>query len=153
MIIEKLNKMKTKQLINPFLVFLLGGLIYLLFRSESIRVFDYLTYVKLDKPLSIIRSFTLPLTQFIPDWIIYSLPDGLWLFSFSLIISEIWNKEDKIRFWFWILLFPFTAIIWELGQALHVVSGTFDWIDAFIYSSVTVLIIKRNKTIYYEKTT
>ena len=145
--------MKTKQLTNPFLVFLLGVLIYLLFRSESIRVFDYLTYVKLDKPLSIIRSFTLPLTQFIPDWIIYSLPDGLWLFSFSLIISEIWNKEDNIRFWFWILLFPFTAIIWELGQALHVVSGTFDWIDAFIYSSVTVLIIKRNKTIYYEKTT
>ena len=145
--------MKTKQLTNPFLVFLLGVLIYLLFRSESIRVFDYLTYVKLDKPLSIIRSFTLPLTQFIPDWIIYSLPDGLWLFSFSLIISEIWDKEDKIRFWFWILLFPFTAIIWEIGQALHVFSGTFDWIDAFIYSSVTVLIIKRNKTIYYEKTT
>lgn len=136
--------MKTKQLTNPFLVFLLGVLIYLLFRSESIRVFDYLTYVKLDKPLSIIRSFTLPLTQFIPDWIIYSLPDGLWLFSFSLIISEIWNKEDNIRFWFWTLLLPFTAIIWELGQALHVVSGTFDWIDAFIYSSVTVLIIKRN---------
>ena len=145
--------MKTKQLTNPFLVFLLGVLIYLLFRSESIRVFDYLTYVKLDKPLSIIRSFTLPLTQFIPDWIIYSLPDGLWLFSFSLIISEIWDKEDKIRFWFWILLFPFTAIIWEIGQALHVFSGTFDWIDAFIYSSVTFLIIKRNKTIYYEKTT
>jgi hypothetical protein len=145
--------MKTKQLTNPFLVFLLGVLIYLLFRSESIRVFDYLTYVKLDKPLSIIRSFTLPLTQFIPDWIIYSLPDGLWLFSFSLIISEIWNKEDNIRFWFWTLLLPFTAIIWELGQALQVFSGTFDWIDTFIYSTVTFLIIKRNKTIYYEKTT
>lgn len=145
--------MKTKQLTNPFLVFLLGVLIYLLFRSESIRVFDYLTYVKLDKPLSIIRSFTLPLSQFIPDWIIYSLPDGLWLFSFSLIISEIWNKEDNIRFWFWTLLFPFTAIIWELGQAIHVFSGTFDWIDIFIYSTVTFLIIKRNKTIYYEKTT
>lgn len=145
--------MKTKQLTNPFLVFLLGVLIYLLFRSESIRVFDYLTYVKLDKPLSIIRSFTLPLTQFIPDWIIYSLPDGLWLFSFSLIISEIWNKEDNIRFWFWTLLLPFTAIIWELGQALQVFSGTFDWIDTFIYSTVTFLIIKRNKTIHYEKTT
>ena len=145
--------MKTKQLTNPFLVFLLGVLIYLLFRSESIRVFDYLTYVKLDKPLSIIRSFTLPLSQFIPDWIIYSLPDGLWLFSFSLIISEIWNKEDNIRFWFWTLLLPFTAIIWELGQAIHVFSGTFDWIDTFIYSTVTFLIIKRNKTIYYEKTT
>lgn len=145
--------MKTKQLTNPFLVFLLGVLIYLLFRSESIRVFDYLTYVKLDKPLSIIRSFTLPLTQFIPDWIIYSLPDGLWLFSFSLIISEIWNKEDNIRFWFWTLLLPFTAIIWELGQAIQVFSGTFDWIDTFIYSTVTFLIIKRNKTIYYEKTT
>lgn len=145
--------MKTKQLTNPFLVFLLGVLIYLLFRSESIRVFDYLTYVKLDKPLSIIRSFTLPLTQFIPDWIIYSLPDGLWLFSFSIIISEIWNKEDNIRFWFWTLLLPFTAIIWELGQALQVFSGTFDWIDTFIYSTVTFLIIKRNKTIYYEKTT
>lgn len=145
--------MKTKQLINPFLVFLLGVIIYLLFRSESIRFFDYLTYVKLDKPISNIRSFMLPLTKFIPDWIIYSLPDGLWLLSFSLIISEIWNKKDNLHFWFWILLFPFTAIIWELGQAFHVFSGTFDWIDVIIYLSVIFIIIKKNKTIFYEKTT
>lgn len=145
--------MKTKQLINPFLVFLLGGLIYLLFRSESIRFFDYLTYVKLDKPVTIIRSFTFPISKLIPEWIIYSLPDGLWLFSFSLLVNIIWSKEDRLKFWFWTLLFPCTALIWEFGQAFQVFSGTFDWIDTFIYLTVTFLIIYRNQTIYYEKTT
>jgi hypothetical protein len=145
--------MKLKQLTTPLFVFLLGGLIYVLFRTESIRFFDYLTYVELDKPLSIIRSITLPMNQFIPEWVIYSLPDGLWLFSFSLLINKIWTKEDKIQFWFWMLLFPCTAIIWELGQAFQVISGTFDWIDTFIYLTVTFLIIYRNQTIKYEKTT
>jgi hypothetical protein len=145
--------MKLKQLTTPLFVFLFGGLIYVLFRTDSIRFFDYLTYVGLDESLSIIRSITLPMNQFIPEWVIYSLPDGLWLFSFSLLVNLIWSREDRLRFWFWTLLFPCTAIIWELGQAFQVISGTFDWIDTFIYLTVTFLIIYRNQTIKYEKTT
>lgn len=145
--------MKLKHLTTPLFLFMIGGLIYVLFRTDSIRFFDYLTYVGLDKPLSNIRSITLPMYQFIPEWIIYSLPDGLWLFSFSLLVNIIWSKEDRLRFWFWTLLFPCTAIIWELGQAFQVFNGTFDWIDTIIYLSVTFIIIKRNQTIYYEKTT
>jgi hypothetical protein len=144
--------MKSKQLINPILVFLLGGLIYLLFRSESIRFFDYIAYLKLDKILSTIRSFTLPINQLIPNWIIYSLPDGLWLFSFSLIINKIWTKEDKIQFWFWMLLFPSTALIWEIGQAFHFINGTFDWADLIVYSIILIYFLTINQTKYYEQT-
>jgi hypothetical protein len=145
--------MKLKQLTTPLFVFLLGGLIYVLFRTESIRFFDYLTYVELDKPLSIIRSITLPMNQFIPEWVIYSLPDGLWLFSFSLVINKIWTKEDKIQFWFWMLLFPSTAFIWEIGQASHFINGTFDWADLTVYSIILIYFLTINQTKYYEQTT
>jgi hypothetical protein len=145
--------MKLKQLTTPLFVFLFGGLIYVLFRTDSIRFFDYLTYVGLDESLSIIRSITLPMNQFIPEWVIYSLPDGLWLFSFSLLVNLIWSREDRLRFWFWTLLFPCTAIIWELGQAFQVFSGTFDWTDLTVYSIILLYFLTINQTKYYEQTT
>jgi hypothetical protein len=70
-----------------------------------------------------------------------------------LIINKIWTKEDKIQFWFWMLLFPSTALIWEIGQAFHFINGTFDWADLIVYSIILIYFLTINQTKYYEQTT
>jgi hypothetical protein len=144
--------MRIKQLIGPLFIFFIGGLIYVFFRTDSILFFNSFCFLQIEKPLTIIRSFTLPMCHIIPDWVLFSLPDGLWLISFSLIINKVWSPKDNLHFWFWTLLFPLTALVWEFGQAFQLFRGTFDWIDTIIYISITIFIIYKNKTSYHEKT-
>jgi len=65
-------------------------------------------------------------------WVVYSLPDGLWLFSYILLMGCIWNFNLKRSFY---ASFPlaFIAIGSELLQILGWVPGTFDVVDLLCY--------------------
>lgn len=74
-----------KIIIHIILPMLLGTLIYLLFRPKSILIFDYLKVLHLEEFVNIWRS---QLKAFKPsDWIIFSLPGGLWLYSYTYAIG------------------------------------------------------------------
>jgi hypothetical protein len=61
--------------------------------------------------------------------VIYSLPNGLWVYSFVYSISLIWIHEKHIIKYFWITLVLILAIGSEIGQGIGFVPGTFDYID------------------------
>jgi hypothetical protein len=68
----------------------------------------------------------------VPGWMLYNLPDGIWLFAYSILIGCIWNF--KIRdCWMFVLVMPFICIPHEFLQGLSIMHGTYDSSDVFAY--------------------
>ena len=132
---------------------LFGGFIYILFRQDSLKMFSWFESVNLSNSISELRLFTLPLSFHLPDWFLYSLPDGLWLFSYISLLLLIWGNVISKQNIHWVLLVPLIAIFSEIGQLIKLVPGTFDIVDLGFYLSGTILPIlifansKTNKTI------
>ena len=80
-----------------------------------------------------IRDYTLNYDLLIPNWVRFSLPDGLWLFSFISLILITWKNEINSSNLFWLIGLPIIALLSEIGQSISIVPGTFDWIDIAMY--------------------
>lgn len=124
---------KVKTLLFPFLTILLGGFIYVSFRVESLRMFSWFNSISLYKVITATRNYTLNYDFLIPDWVKFSLPDGLWLFSFISLILITWKNEINSSNLFWLIGLPIIALLSEIGQSISIVQGTFDWIDIAMY--------------------
>ena len=86
---------------------------------------------------------------YLPDWFIYSVPDGLWMFSFVLSVLSIWNfKLDKTS-WIWVCSAILIGLSFELMQIFVKQIGVFDWNDLFIMmvSAAIALTMFPNKII------
>lgn len=120
-----------------------GAIIYILFRPTYLIMFKWIDSFGLMKLINSIRLNS----EDLPDWVLYSLPDGLWMFSYCLFIGQIWNYNIKKCLLFLSIL-PIYAVSNEIMQYFHLVSGTFDWMDllAFLIAfTLSVLYIKRFK--------
>jgi len=125
--------MKKQLIFGHIATLLVGGLIYLLFRTSSLKMFEWYNTIGLGTFTNKLRVLTLPFAYKIPDWILYSLPDGLWIFSYISLILFIWQNKISKNSLFWILLIPFIAISSEIGQLFRIVPGTFDLTDIILY--------------------
>jgi hypothetical protein len=121
-------RFKALTIIHVICPLLLGGVIYISFRSLSLRMFDWFEVAGLKTMASFIRSVAHPLKNHLPSWIYFSLPDGLWVYSFTSSLILLWNDQfEKGKYW---LIIPFTTgCLFELAQGLKLVKGTFDPID------------------------
>ena len=122
-----MNKTRTI-VINVFLPIIFGGFIYILFRPTNIVLFDWFNTLGLESLISYIRLNT-ELENNIPFWFKYNLPDGLWVYALTYLMLIIWDKEDGINKFFWILFGPFFGCFIELGQFYNFIAGTFDYMD------------------------
>ena len=102
-------------------------------------MFKWFDGLALGKPIHYLREMTLTQKAFFPDWLLFSLPDGLWVFSYVSLILWLWdNKLNGINS-VWIFLIPFVAIASEFGQLIGIVPGTFDITDLIFYILGTTL--------------
>ena len=125
--------MKRPLIIVHFIALLMGGMIYILFRSSTLKMFKWYETIGLGEIIMEARKLVDGFTGIIPDWILFSLPDGLWVFSYVCIMLFIWgNTICKFKF-VWILIVPFLAIGSEIGQLFNYVSGVFDPTDVIFY--------------------
>jgi len=116
----------------------LGGMIYLLFGAKGIRLVDWMTNI------SVLENLRNQLGHFhIPDWILFNLPDGIWLFSLLQLIDIIWSDEKGSHIW--IALSVVLAIGHEIGQKFGLFSGTYDELDVLSYAIVTLISILVNR--------
>ena len=97
--------------------------------------------------INLVRGFFNPFKKYLPTWIYYSLPDALWVYSFTSIYLILWN--NRINYW---LIIPFFfGCLLEIAQSLKIVDGTYDPIDlifsllAFILSIFINQLIKTNE--------
>ena len=147
--------MKRQIIVGHFLTLLLGGLVYISFRQDTLKMFSWFDRVNLSGVISELRLSTLPLTDHLPNWFLYSLPDGLWLFSYLSVLLVVWDNTISKQNIHWLLLVPAVAVFSEIGQLFGVVPGTFDIFDLTFYLGGTVLpilIFTNSKTIKSQTT-
>ena len=109
----------------------IGGLIYILFRTDSLLMFRWLDMLGATAFIQSCRKYMIDRLN-LPDWIIFSLPDALWVFSFTSLMLIIWHGKFSYNSIFWLLLAPIIGLFSELGQLVGIIPGTFDIIDLLL---------------------
>lgn len=116
-----------------FVSLLVGGLIYVLFRTDSLVMFQWFKKLGIIDVVNYLRNYTLPISIYLPEWVLYSLPDGLWILSYQFLMLYIWKGNISKTNFIWLILLPMIAILSEIGQLFGVISGIFDWADILCY--------------------
>lgn len=92
-----------------------------------------------------IRQVIYPVKNILPEWFLFSLPDALWIYSFTFFMLLIWGNSKRIEKYFWIPLGIFLGIGSELLQFIKIIPGKFDANDlllCIIFSGVPFIVIK-----------
>lgn len=101
--------------------------IYALFR-DGFRLHQWLSAADRWALLPHARAAVAALTP--PNWVVYSLPDALWQFTFCIVVYRIWSRASAGRLRTAFVVMPAAiGVGCELGQAVGVVQGVFDPVD------------------------
>lgn len=133
-----------KTTIHVILPLVIGGIIYIAFRSLSLRLFYWLDFIGIETIVSFVRNSIYPIKFYLPSWVYYSLPDGLWVYSYSSALIILWG-DQYMNMKFWLIVTFLLSILIEIGQAFNLLPGTFDVIDilfCIIASSLSVILVK-----------
>lgn len=107
-----------------------GCVIYLLFRSTTIALYQAACAIGLG---SVIDHARMQTTHWVvPDFILFSLPDGLYCLSYVILIDALWPVEGTSKA-IAASVIPAAAVIHETGQGMRMVRGTFDAMDLCCY--------------------
>jgi hypothetical protein len=68
-------------------------------------------------------------TSRVPALVAGSLPDGAWAWAFGASLALVWHGKSWRERAPWLGAGAALALFAEVGQALHVVPGTFDVVD------------------------
>lgn len=110
---------------------LLGGAgIYFTSRPESIFLNQWLAQISGGSLFHFFQSF-LP-GSLLPGWIVFSLPDALWMLALTLLVLLIWDFKVNRKSIPWIGLAVCSGLLFELLQVFHIVRGTFDIVDLML---------------------
>jgi len=126
---------------------LLGGIIYILFRTSEPIFFKWISGAGTDSWLYLVRHRSVSLSQFLPEWIVFSLPDGLWAFAYALLITVIWaGSKSQIKI-FWMASIPVLVLGFEILQFTGTLPGVFCMQDmAFGIAGMIIGIFTGTKT-------
>lgn len=139
-LLHKKNILDRKlQTAVSFVSLLLGGLIYVFYRTKTLVMFNWFEKMSFIEKINSIRVYTIPFKDRLPGWVLYSLPDGLWLYSFTSSMLLIWNFNITKKNVFWIFGLPSIAILSEIAQYFNLLQGIFDYIDLLCYVMAIVL--------------
>lgn len=113
---------------------LIGAATYLLFRTPSLLAFRWVETVGLSDQLMAIRGHVSSVR--LPNWFLYSLPDGIWVYATTSWMAIIWQGKKS---WAWITIAVLLAVGSEIGQAFGIVPGTYQHLDVLFYVGAFVL--------------
>ena len=124
--------MIKNSLIHVILPLFIGGLIYWAARPSSLAF----------------SQDIMPLidAKYVPNWVLFNLPDGLWTYALMSFTLLLWRDTPSVfGAKFWIITAFLLGIALEFGQYLHLIKGTFDWLDVLTYlffNCLSILIFK-----------
>ena len=107
----------------------IGGCIYLMQRTTGILMFRIIDFLGLTDVVAGLRDSMLQL----PEFIVFSLPGGLWAASYILLSDAVFAGQPKLTRLAWGSLIPMIGLVSELLQAGGLCPGTADWLDAVCY--------------------
>lgn len=129
----------TRKIIIGTLPVIVGGLIYLTYRTDTLIMFGWFNKIGLSDSVDFLRSNQHLQNLTIPSWIKFSLPDALWLFSFNYVLLTLWNFNINRQSAFWLFLAPTIGLLSEIGQFFGIVPGTFDIVDLVLLVFATLI--------------
>lgn len=111
-----------KLVLHIVLPIFIGSMIYILFREKTLLMFDWFSYLKLDFIIDFLRNNFYGYRTCIPKSVLFSLPDALWVYSFTMFLSIYFKNKILLSAIF------IGSVITEISQLWFVV-GTFDIYD------------------------
>lgn len=122
----------SKKIIHAFFSMFIGSMIYILFREKRLLMFKWFKFIKLDFVINFLRDSFYKYRIYISKSVLFSLPDALWVYSFTMFLSIYFKNKIILS-----SIFVGSMII-EILQ-LWFVTGTFDMYDV-IYMFILYLI-------------
>ena len=110
----------------------IGCLIYILFRTDTLLYNKLLG--KLFTPIASPNTF-------LQRILVFSLPDGLWAMSYTMLIFHVRN-DKTLKTLIWSIIIPVVGILSEISQYYSLIPGTFDIIDLIMYFIFPIFVIK-----------
>ena len=109
-----------------------GGLTYLLFRPCTLLMFRLVDALGATTVLGVCRAWASDSGAWLPEWIIYSLPNALWSAAYILTVKALLTpSRNKVAI---AGIMPVAGAVTEWLQATGVLSGTFDVLDVVAYA-------------------
>lgn len=131
-----------------------GSLLYICFRPRSLLMFQWANSIGTKQNISFIRGATKEIGHRLPEWFMYSLPFSLWVVSYMLAIGAVWvGSRSPVRL-VWLSIVPVLSIASEIAQAVHLIPGSFDWVDLGLLTTGSIIgaiLIKANGVAEYDK--
>lgn len=129
---------------RAFASIFLGGAIYLVYRNPALVMFDWIEALSAIELLANLRVAVAPLSRLIPDWVVFSLPQALWMYSGLLAIRSIWGSIDTLASRLWFGGVAMLGLSIEPMQALKLLPGTFDLTDlVLVIAAVTAASLEK----------
>ena len=122
--------MTTRTYLTISIIFplIIGFAIYSLFRTEEIVFYSWVKYFGFNGYIQFNNSNNYQISTHVqvPEWIRFSIPDGLWTYAFTSTIISLWSHKLN---YFWLVAPLFVGVILEILQFYNLIPGTFDLID------------------------
>ncbi len=100
---------------------LVGSAIYLGWRTTTLWVFKWLE-------IAGVQDLVVRPSLKLPYWVLYSLPDGCWVYATTSWMMLIWGKLTP-----WALVTVILSVGSEFGQLFGFLPGTYDSLDVIFY--------------------
>ena len=104
---------------------LTGAIIYILFRPSEHLFFVWIRSAGLTHWFNLARESSLSSSMPVPEWFVYSLPNGLWAFAYALLITIIWEESESWLRYLWMASIPLLVLGYEGLQYAMIIPGTF----------------------------
>lgn len=119
--------------IHVLLPLVAGGLVYICWRDPNLLMFKWFGALGLEPSIESLRIATSAAQTAVPHWLIYSLPDGLWVYALTALMVLLWRGTDTLPVkMFWLSMGLLLGAGSELGQLAGVLPGAFDPIDLLV---------------------
>lgn len=107
---------------------LIGAIIYTFFREDVLLIFRI--YERLFFGEALLHTRDITMEWHVHPYILYTLPDFLWMYAFTCFLSSQWIHEEPST---WRTMFIITPLLLgaggEIGQYFMPTLGTFDAVD------------------------
>ena len=120
-----------KSIYLVILPILIGGLIYTIFGKTTLQLFKWIRKLGLEEVILDLRNCLNVLNP--PKWVIYNLPDFLWIFASTSLLLIIWDFKITKQNLIYILVPFLLAVGSEICQKIGYISGTYDNLDFVAY--------------------
>lgn len=125
------TRTRWRYLLHGVLPVLAAAAIYVLFRSPRLRAFSWLDAWGLGDLVAVARVWARPAAEHLPQWLLFSAPDALWVYALTACLAIVWRGERTARRW-WLCAGIALAAGGELGQWIGLVPGVFDPADLLL---------------------